>query len=219
MTSSLESCLDAEHQRIRDLAREAESVVPTGDEPRIRYRLTDTFTSVLSRHLAAVDDVLLPEANSWLSDGHQQVQEYVRHARGLEEALHRMKAHLYGDATAAHVGWDAIWREMGTWLDDHARHEMELSSAIAGRLGVQQLQHLTKKLMEMEEREPTRPHPYSPHTGWPGRLARRFWRVADGFWDHAEGRLIPHREPDPPAKPDSLMHRYFTGAPTHRTED
>jgi hypothetical protein len=76
-----------------------------------------------------------------------------------------------------------------------------------------------ERLASAEERAPTRPHPYTPHTGWIGRVAHRFWRIADSFWDQAEGRLIPHREVRPPANPDSLMHRYFTGAPPRRQDD
>jgi hypothetical protein len=80
-------------------------------------------------------------------------------------------------------------------------------------------QELARRFIAAEERAPTRPHAYTPHTGWLGRVAHRIWRIADGFWDEAEGRIIPHRPAKPPARPDSLMHRYVTGAPTHQSEE
>jgi hypothetical protein len=218
MASLLEAALESEHRRIKALAEEARTVVPEADEPRIRYRLTDTFSTVLSRHLAAIDDVLLPEAKRATPDGHQRIREYVHDARQLEATLHRLKGRLYGDGTA-NIDWDSLWSELEAELAEHATHEDQLVHELSASLTDQEAQHLIDRLMDAEEHAPTRPHPYTPHTGILGRLAHRFWRIADGFWDQAEGRLIPHREEKPPARPDSLMHRYFTGAPPHQPED
>lgn len=218
MASLLEVTLDSEHEHIRALADEAHSVVVTAEEPRIRYRVTDTFSSVLSRHLAAVEDVVLPAAHKEIPSGHELVRSYVHHAREMEDALHRLKGRLYGDGTA-HADWESLWTEIIANLDAHARHEESLIHDLAARMNADETRHLVERLKAAEERAPTRPHPYSPHTGWLGRLTHRFWRIADNFWDQAEGRLIPHREPKQPARPDTLMHRYFTGAPAHRTDD
>lgn len=218
MASLLEAALDSEHLRIQALAREARNVVPGADEPRIRYRLIDTFSAVLSRHLAAIDDVLLPPARRATPDGRQRMREYVRDARQLEATLHRLKGRLYGDGTA-HIDWDSLWRELDAELAEHATHEDQLVHALVASLTEEEAAHLAEELANAEERAPTRPHPYTPHTGILGRLAHRLWRIADGFWDQAEGRIIPRRESQPPARPDSLMHRYFTGAPPHPPED
>ncbi|MFL6091259.1 MAG: hemerythrin domain-containing protein [Aeromicrobium sp.] len=219
MASPLEVALSAEHDAVAQLAEQARSVVPTQDEPRIRYRLTDTFSSVLSRHLAAVEDVLLPRARRTLTDGQEKVHAYVHHARSLESDLHQLKAKLYGDATNDRATWDLLWDDIVEQLNEHTRHEMSLVHGLCEELDPEGARQLASELAAAEERAPTRPHPYTPHTGWMGRLAHRVWRIADQFWDEAEGRLIPHREPKPPARPDSLMHRYFTGAPPHRSEE
>lgn len=218
MASLLETALDAEHERIQALAEEARAVVPDADEPRIRYRLIDTFSTILSRHLAAIDDVLLPQAKRATPDGSQRIRAYVRDARQLEATLHRLKGRLYGDGTA-HIDWDSLWSELEAELAEHATHEDELVHELSASLSDEEAEQLVERLESAEERAPTRPHPYTPHTGVLGRLAHRLWRIADGFWDQAEGRLIPRREAKPPVRPDSLMHRYFTGAPPHHSED
>lgn len=217
MTSLLESTLNSEHERIREFADAAEAARFSVDEPRLRHRLSDTFSAVLSRHLAAAEDVLLPAARSSTSDGRESVRDYVRHVRELEKLLHELKARVYGAATAD-MDWDGLWREIDRHLDDHARREAALVEQLATGLNATETRHLAHCLVAAEERAPTRPHAYTPHTGWIGRLAHRFWRIADGFWDEAEGRLIPHRPAQPPARPDSLLHRYVTGAPPHHPE-
>jgi hypothetical protein len=217
MTSLLESTLNAEHERIREFADAAEAAEFSVDEPRIRHRLSDTFSAVLSRHLAAVEDVLLPPAKSSTADGREAVRDYVRHVRELEKLLHELKARVYGAATAD-MDWDGLWREIDRQLDDHARRDAALVEQLTEGLNATETRRLAHRFTVVEERAPTRPHAYTPHTGWIGRLAHRLWRIADGFWDEAEGRLIPHRPTAPPARPDSLMHRYLTGAPPHRSE-
>ena len=216
MTSHLESTLESEHQRIRELADDAEAAAFSADEPRIRHRLADTFSAVLSQHLAAVEDVLLPATRS--ASGRGSVRDYVRHVRELEKVLHRLKARVYGDGTA-HADWDRLWRDIDRELEVHIRQDAALVERLQSSLDASQIRQLADRLMAAEERAPTRPHAYSPHTGRLGRLSHRAWRIADGFWDEAEGRLIPRRPAVPPARPDSLMHRYFTGAPAHRSEE
>src|SRR5262245_11612382 len=183
--SPLERVLAEEHAYIRELAAQAERAHPTAEEPRLQHRLTDTFSAVLCRHLAAVDDVLLPRARKELSHGHAKVHDYVHHARGLENTLHLLKARLYGDATALHRTWEEGWGGVDAWLDDHVTHEQVLMHALAEHLTADEAQRLAVVLPIAEEHSPTRPHPYTPHTGVLGRIAHRFWARADNFWDDA----------------------------------
>lgn len=218
MTSLLESTLDSEHRRIREFADAAETAASSSDEPRIRHRLSDTFSAVLSRHLAAVEDVLLPAARSSTAYGRESVRDYVRHVRVLEKVLHELKARVYGAATAD-TDWDELWREIDRHLVSLAQREAALAEQLRESLNATETRRLAHRFLAAEERAPTRPHAYTPHTGWRGRLAHRIWRIADGFWDEAEGRVIPHRPAKPPARPDSLMHRYMTGAPAHQPDE
>ena len=218
MTSLLESTLESEHQRIREFADAAEAAESSADEPRIRHRLSDTFSAVLSRHLAAVVDILLPAARSSADDGRQLVRDYVRHVRELEKVLHELKARVYGAGTA-YMDWDGVWHEIDRHLRDLAERDAALVKQLAEGMSATEARALADRFTAAAERAPTRPHAYTPHTGPLGRLARRMWRIADGFWDEAEGRVIPRRPAKPPARPDSLMHRYMTGAPEHRSEE
>ena len=68
-------------------------------------------------------------------------------------------------------------------------------------------------MFDAETHGPTRPHPWLPHKGLLGLVARRVWARADRFWDAAEGRVIP--EPVHPAahRHDSLMAQYLVADP------
>lgn len=217
MTSLLESTLESDHQRIREFADAAEAAVSSSEEPRIRHRLSDTFSAVLSRHLAAVEDVLLPAVKSSTAYGRESVRDYVRHVRVLEKVLHELKARVYGAGTA-NTDWDQLWNEIDRQLDGLAQREAALVEQLRESLSATDTRQLAHRFTAAEERAPTRPHAYTPHTGWRGRLAHRMWRIADGFWDEAEGRVIPRRPAKPPTRPDSLMHRYMTGAPAQRPD-
>jgi hypothetical protein len=216
--SPLELALAEEHAHIRELATQAERARPIDEDPRLHYQLTDTFSAVLCRHLAAVDDVLLPRARKELSHGHAMVHDYVRHARGLENTLHLLKARLYGDAGASNWTWNAVWDGTDEWLDDHVAHERALMHALAEHLTADEQQALAAKLPASEERAPTRPHPYTPHTGVLGRIAHRFWARADSFWDDAEGRIVPGRRRRGSPRRNSLLSRYVTGMPRHEPD-
>ena len=216
--SPLERMLAEEHEDIRKLAARAEQARPTDEDPRLHYGLTDTFSAVLCRHLAAVDDVLLPRARKELDHGHAEVRDYVRHARGLEHTLHLLKARLYGDATARHRTWPEVWNALDVWLDDHVSHEQALMHALAEHLTVEEAQQLAARLRGAEAHSPTRPHPYTPHTGVLGRLAHRIWARADSFWDDAEARIVPLRRPGRRHAGDSLLSRYFTGISVHKSD-
>jgi truncated hemoglobin YjbI len=216
--SRLERVLAQEHAYIRDLAAQAERARPTDEEPRRHLRLTDTFSAVLCQHLAAVDDVLLPRVRKELSHGHARVHDYVRHARGLENTLHLLKAKLYGDAAALHWSLEGVWDGIDEWLDDHIKHEQMVMHALVEHLTAEEERDLAAKLTASEERSPTRPHPYTPHTGVLGRIAHRFWARADSFWDDAEGRIVPGRRRWGSPRRDSLLSRYFTGMPRRTPE-
>ncbi|MGH3811353.1 MAG: hypothetical protein ACRDUV_02710 [Pseudonocardiaceae bacterium] len=63
------------------------------------------------------------------------------------------------------------------------------------------------------ERAPSRPHPYSPHTGLAGSASHRFWSVVDRFWDSAEGRAIPYPPPRRSLHHHTLLTSYILGTP------
>lgn len=184
-----------------------------GEEPRRARQLADTFMATTCRHLAAVDDALLPVARRRLDDGRQMVTAYVLHSRELERTLHTMKARLYGDVHASRLQCGELWARMRMLLAEHEMQENALVDRLCEVLSPQEQEQLAERLTRTEMRSPTRPHPYSPHTGLAGRVSHRVWSVFDGFWDNAEGRFIPNQPVPRHPRSDSLLTRYMMGAP------
>lgn len=184
-----------------------------GNEPRRARQLADTFMATTCRHLTAIDDALLPVARRRLTGGRHLVTEYVLQSKELEVALHMMKARLYGDVRHSRRPCGELWARVRQLLAEHEGQENVIVDGLEAVLSEHELAALGHRLRRTEERAPTRPHPYSPHTGLVGRVTHRVWSVVDGFWDTAEGRVIPHQAPPLHPARDSLLTRYALGAP------
>ena len=76
-----------------------------------------------------------------------------------------------------------------------------------------EVEGLARRVFDAETHGPTRPHPYSPHTGLLGLVARRIWALADRFWDNAEGRVIPEVVHPSHHQHDSLVAQYLMADP------
>lgn len=209
--STLELALHYEHTRIRELAEPAHD--PAAIRPDRRHE-TDWFYAITSQHLAAAEDVLLPEVRR-LADGRAKVAAYVANARRLERSLRFLKGRIYGDSRAQHLGREELWREIDRLLDEHNDLETVLAEDLGTR--ARDISALTEHLLTAEEKAPTRAHPYTPHTGPAGRLAHRMWRLADTAWDSAEGRVVPTRYREHP-KRDSALSHYLRGTPIPEPE-
>ena len=175
----------------------------------------NAFMAATSRHLAAVDETLVPEAASRLPGGRERVKEYLHEARLLEQALVRLKARLYGELHMAHVPWAEVWHGVRRQLAAHNDNELELTRALSADLEPEVVQALADRVYRAELRAPTRAHPYLPHRGLLGHAARKVWAAADRFWDTMENREVP-----PPVRPrpkdhshESLLSQYLVGEP------
>jgi hypothetical protein len=173
-----------------------------------------------SRHLAAVEEVLVPLVAKRLEGGRQMSHDYLVDARHLEAAVARLKARLYGELHAAYVPWDEVWADVRKCLDKHNEAERFMVGWLSEVLEPAEAGELATKVYRAELRAPTRAHPHIPHTGLIGLAARRIWAIADRFWDAAENRAVP-----PPIRPrrrktehTSLMSQYLTGEPTLDSE-
>lgn len=216
-TEALRSVALGPHERIDELLSTLGQTHPTNAEPRRILELADTFMATISRHLAAVDETVLPVARKRLPDGHDLIVGYVAQARELEQTLHAVKASIYGDVNARRLHAETLLAEARRLLADHHERESVLVDGIVEALSDDELRDLAELLRRTEEHAPTRPHPYTPHTGVLGRAVSRVWSVVDSFWDSAEGRVIPHRVRPPHPRRNSLLTRYILGAP--RFED
>lgn len=169
----------------------ASAMVSTPGQPRKGYEHIDTFLAAASKHLNAVDAVLLPAARHHLPDGEQVVHDYQHAAKELEIVLAHVKGREYGSVYDAEWAWEDVWREVGEALAAHRRCESRLVDELASRTDPAELDRLAERLHGAEASAPTRPHPYTPHTGLAGLVARRILHAVDSFWDTAEGRMVP----------------------------
>jgi hypothetical protein len=210
---TLSLTVEATQRSLQD--RLAECLAPAGLRARSRdtYAHTDAFLAATSRHVAAVEAVLLPSMRRRVPDGVVAVQEYLRVARRLEQTLAMVKARLYGEAHAIYLAWPQLWADVQLQLADHNRLERELVAALAGSADRADLDALARRVFDAETRGPTRPHPHLPHTGRLSPAARRLWAVADRVWDNAEGRVVPAPVRPQAHRHDSLLAQYFVADP------
>src|SRR3954447_1599909 len=195
----LEERLDAALARHRDPAK-----------PRDGYSSTDAFLAATSRHVAAVEAVLVPAARR-VPGGHAPAKDYLHAACRLERTLCLVKARLYGEAHSIHLSWPRLWVLAREQLTEHNRLELELVERLIAADDPVHLDGLASRIFQAERRGPTRPHPYLPHTGVLSLVTRRVWAVADRFWDNAEGRVIPKPIRPAPHRHGSLVSQYLMG--------
>jgi len=182
-------------------------------KPRDHYAATDTFLAATSRHLAAVEAVLLERVRHGGPEGHALAKEYLSAARQLELTLALIKGRLYGEAHAIYLKWPDLWVDARWHLDEHNRLERRMVDEVIARGDSVMLDGLARRMFNVEAHGPTRPHPRTPHTGLLGLAARRMWAWADRFWDAAEGRVIPDPVHPAPHRHDSLLAQYLVADP------
>lgn len=210
---SLVLTVEATQQSLEE--RLAEAVRPHRDphRPRDRYAATDTFLAAASRHLAAVEAVILGPVRHTVPDGDSLVHHYLQAARRLEHSLALVKARLYGEAHAIYLEWPELWTRVQDELAEHNLMETHLVDQLVRHGDQRAVDGLARKVFDAETHAPTRPHPYLPHSGLLGRMTRRVWSVADRFWDAAEGRVIVDPVRPKPHTHNSLMAQYLVADP------
>ena len=208
----LSSSVQHTHDNLAARFASASTMVSTPGQPRKAYEGIDTFLMISSKHLNAVDAALLPEAKKRLPDGAHVVHDYLHSARHLEVMLAHVKARAYGSVFEAGHHWDQVWADVAEALSEHRKCEADLAEQLTARMDGGELDELTEKLHRAESSAPTRPHPYTPHTGLPGLVARKIMHAVDSFWDSAEGRMAP--EPNrPQKKKPGIVAQYFLADP------
>lgn len=179
------------HDVLSQRLAEAESCRPTRERPRDRLRATDPFLASTSRHVQAACAVLGPAARRHLPDGRRRAHDLAQQSRRLEGALFQTKAKLYGSTFVVRRPWDSIWDEVTEEFDAWWRLEQGLVDDLAATTSSADRDAIAERLFRAEKHVPTRPHPYLPHQGVPGRVARGVAMRVDRFWDTAEGRMVP----------------------------
>lgn len=187
----LPSMLLAQHTAIAATWQAAAHHRPTATDPHRPRQLADAFMVTTCRHLAAVYDGVLPAARAAASGDRSLAADYLHGCRELERTLHQLKAAMYGDTYAARANKGQLWRRLRLLLYTHEAHETALLQRLTRDMTPEAHAILLDRLQRSQRHAPTRPHPYSPHTGVTGRLSNRIWSVLDAVWDRAECRFIP----------------------------
>jgi hypothetical protein len=211
-TDVLRRSIHHSQDRLTDRLADARSMEAPADRPRDGHARIDAFLSGASKHLHAVDAALLRPARRRVPDGAPLVHDYLRSAKDLEVVLAHVKAHEYGSVYESSYTWLEVWDEVEVAMADHRRHESVLGDRITESLDDPEIEALALRLYAAELAAPSRPHPYTPHTGVLGLLARRVMHTADLFWDTVEGRMVPEPSP-PPKKRPGLVAQYFVADP------
>jgi hypothetical protein len=211
-TDVLSSAIGRTHEQLTRRLEAAKAMGAPADRPRDGYERIDTFLAATSKHLHAVDAVLLPRVRKHVPNGPALVHGYVHGVKDLEIVLAHVKAHEYGSVYETSFAWPRVWADVDQALERHHRHERELGDRLTAVLADEDLDRLTQRLYHAELAAPSRPHPYTPHTGLLGLVARKVMHAADTFWDTVECRMIP--EPvSAPRKPPGRVAQYLLGDP------
>lgn len=210
-------CLKESVQRTYDgLAERLDAachVTASPDHSRRGCPPIDMLCASVSQHLHAVDEVLLPSLPA-----HHDAHAYRAAEHQMSIVLSHVKAHEFGSSYETGFAWSRVWDDVLEAMAALRREEETIVLRLGDVLGDDELHKVTEKMQSKEPREPTRPHPYLPHKGPGGRMARRVMRVVDGFWDTTEGRYVPVPE-HPVRKPPGRVSQYFMGNPRFDTED
>jgi hypothetical protein len=188
---TLVTSIDETHRALATELDDAAAMRSVPGQPRKGFERADLFLAAASRHLNAVESVLLPVAQRQLDV--DLVHEYVRASKDLEVALVNAKGREYGSAYAVTLPWSEVWEAVRTRLD----HERDLEHQLAEQLTIEldDVEHdaLVEHLERAEPDAPSRPHPHAPHLGLKGRAARRVLHAVDSFWDTTESRMVPEK--------------------------
>lgn len=208
----LDRSTDATHAVLRERFERARGAAHTVSGVRDNVRATDLFLASASRHLAATNAVLMPQVRRHLPDGATRAHDFVTTSRRLEIALNLVKGRLYGASYAVHLSWPEVWSRVVEPLEDALALERELVDALAELFDAPVLDELALRIYHSERNAPSRPHPFIAHSGARGAIARLVAAKVDGFWDVAEGRMVP--EPVHPHKShDSRLDQYLLADP------
>ena len=181
--------LESIHHDLRQRLDTAAGARPDRGHPRDHYTAIDTFLAAASRHNSAMVDAIAPLVRH-LPGGHDLAHEFLAASRAYEESLAQVKAKLYGSTFAVARPWPSIWEDVRHELGAVTRLEVRLAEALL-TAEPDDPRDLGTRLHHAELVSPTRPHPWIPHQGVVGHLARAVARRVDQFWDSAEGRMVP----------------------------
>ena len=211
-TEVLRESIRHTHEQMDERLEAARLTDTPPGRPREGRERMDAFLATTSKHLHAVDAVLLRPARREVDDGATLVHDYLHSAKDLEILLAHVKAHEYGSVYETSASWPQVWSDVHDVLGRHQEREDELADRLTASLADADVERLAQRLRDAELAAPSRPHPYTPHTGVLGLVARKVMHLADRFWDAVEGRMVPEPPPEK-KKPPGRVAQYFLADP------
>ncbi|MBO0843101.1 MAG: hypothetical protein J2O46_07935 [Nocardioides sp.] len=211
-TTVLQDTLRHTHDELAGRLDHARTIIARPEQTRRGCPPIDRFLAGASRHLHAVDEVLLPVVGHECADGATLIHAYQPAARHLEVLLFHVKAHEYGSTWETSHEWPTLWGEVEDALGAQEEKEDGLAEHLAAVATEDLLREIAERFPAAEAHSPTRPHPFLPHTGPFGSVARWAARYVDGAWDALEGRDVGGPPPKPRPKP-GLIGQYLLGDP------
>lgn len=187
MSLSLTETAAAAATRLRDL-RNARDATSSSLQIRERHGLVDSFLADSSRHVIALQAILVGTARRKLGDSSSR--ELARACHQLQLALRAMHARHWGSSQLMGVPWCDIRRSVDESMELLLAAEASVSAQLQALLQPDEVARICGRLADAEMHAPTRPHPYLPHRGIGGRLAHRAAARSDAFWDGVQGRVI-----------------------------
>ena len=143
----------------------------------------------LSEHIATLHRVVYPAAAR-----HPEAAAALREQQTLTGVLSRLLRRLHeqlaGDGAVAAEDVPSLRRNVLAALRAHSAGERELIRHLTSALTGEQWQYVASQYTERLQRGPTRPHPHTPRTGLPGRLAYRLSAAVDRTLDVLDSRAV-----------------------------
>ncbi|MDI1465432.1 hemerythrin domain-containing protein [Catellatospora sp. KI3] len=187
---SIVEMLAQEHRQITKLSAEL-AVEAASASPSRRKQVAEVMTAVVSRHLAAEEQYLLPAVRKHLPDGDDLVSRELAEDGAIRQMLQTLQAVPPEDEK---------FQELALEVDQQLRrHKHTADRRIHGRLAQaatdEELIRLGNRAAIAEEAAVTRPHPAAPNTPPWNRLTDPLLGAADKVRDMLTGR---------PTYPDQL---------------
>src|SRR3954447_14968539 len=123
----------------------------------------DRLLSSLSRHVSAVDEVLVDEVRNHL--GALPARELGRDCHLVQLDTATLNRRLHGCAQTVRVSWRAVWSDFEHHLSHLLDTEARVASMLAESLADAELEEIAERLCRAEACAPTRPHPHLPRHG------------------------------------------------------
>ncbi|MEU7819596.1 hemerythrin domain-containing protein [Catellatospora sp. NPDC049133] len=190
---SIVDMLADEHRQITRLSAELATEAATASPAR-RRQVAEVVTAVVSRHLAAEEQYLLPTVKNLFPDGDDLVSRELAEDGAIRQVLQTL---------SVMPAEDEGFQDLALEVDAHLRrHKHTADRRIHGRLKEladdDELIRLGNRAAIAEEAAGTRPHPKSPSTPPWNKVVDPMLGVADKLRDAVTGR---------PTYPDQLDPR------------